>query len=306
MVRLPVLTESNNSDDNVVPELPPTTRSNTFSISYADQRLRSNTRSFTNILQKSSFDSSEGEGDIQSSEDGQSENGDEVRARSMTPTTSPTTKLRPSAAGTTSNQFQPPPHFSRTMSMPLPSHLTHLKHPHRPRARSVQSSPTFLAEPVSPINSLSVELADAFQMVIQTMLQISPPQLLESAKEQYSACSLSVPTPSMSAIFTAMKTLNYMSANLLKFYNESGSHGYSDGESKVQSVFDIGELLQCIGDTLSGVAAQIGVDLVLYHGEVGLRHVYVKGDECGILYVLLHVRSLCFPSSFSNQLIHVS
>jgi len=130
-------------------------------------------------------------------------------------------------------------------------------------------------------------------MVIQTMLQISPPQVLESAREQYSACSLSVPMPSMSAMFTAMKTLNYMSANLLRFYSsESGSLDYSDGDAKVQNVFDIGELLQGVGDASSAIAAHAGVDLVLHYGEVDARHVYVKGDECGIAYALLHVRGL--------------
>jgi len=159
--------------------------------------------------------------------------------------------------------------------------------------RSIHSNPVTPLQSTSPIDSLSVELADAFQMVIQTMLQISPPQVLESAKEQYSACSLSVPTPSMSAMFTAMKTLNYMSANLLRFYSsESGSLDYSEGDTKVQNVFDIGELLQGVGDTSSAIAAQAGVDLVLHYGEVDVRHVYVKGDECGIVYALLHVRSL--------------
>jgi len=159
--------------------------------------------------------------------------------------------------------------------------------------RSINSNPVTPVQPTSPIDSLSVELADAFQMVIQTMLQISPPQVLESAKEQYSACSLSVPTPSMSAMFTAMKTLNYMSANLLRFYSsESGSLDYSEGDTKVQNVFDVGELLQGVGDTSSAIAAQAGVDLVLHYGEVDVRHVYVKGDECGIVYALLHVRGL--------------
>lgn len=258
---------------------------------------------FAMTPQRSLIDPSEGEGDMQSSEEGETDKEAEDRARAAAISTSTTSKLRP-AAGTSStgSQFQHTPQFSRTMSMPLPSQLSHLQHPHRLQTRTAHSSPITSTGPLSPINSLSVELADAFQMVIQTMLQISPPQVLESAKEQYSACSLSVPTPSMSAMFTAMKTLNYMSANLLRFYSESGSLGYSDGEARVQNVFDIGELLQGVGDTLSGVAAQAGVDLVLYHGEVGLKHVYVKGDECGILYALLHVRPSHLLAPCSNPL----
>lgn len=53
--------------------------------------------------------------------------------------------------------------------------------------------------------------------------------------------------------------------------------------------FDIGEMLQCLGDALSGAAAQAGVDLVLYHGNIGIKHVYVSGDENAISFVLSHV-----------------
>lgn len=63
--------------------------------------------------------------------------------------------------------------------------------------------------------------------------------------------------------------------------------------------FDIGEMLQCLGDALSGAAAQVGVDLVLYHGNIGLKQVYVSGDESAISFALSHVRrpyiiSLCY------------
>ncbi|KAF9449551.1 hypothetical protein P691DRAFT_774601 [Macrolepiota fuliginosa MF-IS2] len=305
-VRLPVLGDGNTSGDNVIVEVPPARRNNTFSISYADQRPGSSARTPGSVIapQRPILESSEGEGDAQGSE-GESDDDNADRTRAAVTSTS-TSRLRPAAgASSTSHPFQHTPHFSRTMSMPLPSRLSHLRHPHRPKLRPAQSSPITSADPLSHINSLSVELADAYQMVIQTMLQISPPQVLESAKEQYSACSLSIPTPSMSAMFTAMKTLNYMSANLLRFYSESGSLGYSDGEGKAQNVFDIGELLQGVGDTLSGVAAHAGVDLVLYHGEVGLRHVYVKGDECGISYALLHIIRQILDRAHAGDLIEL-
>ena len=54
--------------------------------------------------------------------------------------------------------------------------------------------------------------------------------------------------------------------------------------------FDIGEVLQCVGDSLSGTAAQCGVDLVIYHGDVSLKHVNVVGDEAGLSYAISHVR----------------
>ena len=59
--------------------------------------------------------------------------------------------------------------------------------------------------------------------------------------------------------------------------------------------FDLGELLQNVGDSLSGSAAQAGVDLVLYHGnDIDMRHVYVRGDEIGTSYALSYVSCRTF------------
>ncbi|KAI0650166.1 hypothetical protein C8Q79DRAFT_369791 [Trametes meyenii] len=196
-------------------------------------------------------------------------------------------------------QTPPAPRISRALSMPLPSQLGPLQHPRR--APSTSDSPSFLvADPYAPpahLEELSLELADSVQMVIQTLLQLSPPQVLDPAKEQFSACSLSIPTPSVSAMFTSMKNLNYMSANMAAFSldpsvpadtptirrpkGEDGSSTYVD--------FDVGEMLQSVGDALSGVAAQVGVDLVLFHDDLGMRHVAVKGDESGLSYTLSHI-----------------
>jgi osomolarity two-component system, response regulator SSK1 len=109
----------------------------------------------------------------------------------------------------------------------------------------------------------------------------------------------------MSAVFTSMKNLNYISANMAALCanpDSSRNLGTSDPSfvpstsgrpSVITDDFDIGELLQSVGDTLSGAAAQAGVDLVLYHGDVGMKHVSVQGDECGVSYVLSHVSQDC-------------
>jgi osomolarity two-component system, response regulator SSK1 len=191
----------------------------------------------------------------------------------------------------------PLPRLSRAFSMPLPSQLGSLQHPRRPMTSSTTHTPleqeTF-AE-VDHLQELSLELADSVQMVIQTLLQLSPPQVLDPAKEQFSACSLSIPTPSISAMFTSMKNLNYMSANMTAFSSDSESSSSSASSSPsisvVQNSFDIGEMLQSVGDALSGVSAQAGVELVLFHGDVGMKHISVKGDESGLSYTLSHVRS---------------
>lgn len=203
----------------------------------------------------------------------------------------------------------PAPRISRAFSMPLPSQLGPFQNPRRVSS-SLDASPMAgpSEEPVH-LQELSLELADSVQMVIQTLLQLSPPQVLDPAKEQFSACSLSIPTPSVSAMFTSMKNLNYMSANISTFGVEtplssssvprrskpaSGTNTYID--------FDVGEMLQSVGDALSGVAAQAGVDLVLFHDDLAMRHVAVKGDESGLSYTLSHVSSIPAQNLFAQRL----
>ena len=189
----------------------------------------------------------------------------------------------------------PLPRLSRAFSMPLPSQLGALQNPRRTTTSpGLPSPPTERTLPdLGHFQELSLELADSVQTVIQTLLQLSPPQVLDPAKEQFSACSLSIPTPSVSAMFTVMKNLNYMSANMAAL----SVHGTDSPKAPVSTIhkdFDIGEMLQSVGDTLSGMAAQAEVDLVLFHGDVGMRHVAVKGDENGISYTLSHVRIRSF------------
>jgi osomolarity two-component system, response regulator SSK1 len=179
------------------------------------------------------------------------------------------------------------PRISRAFSLPLPSQLGYLQHPHRASSGPFSDPPT---PESSHLRELSLELADSVQMAIQTMLQISPSQVLDPAKESFSACSLAVPTSSMSAMLTAMKNLNYISANMSAFCaNPSDSVEEDKLFSMHWGEFDIGELVQSAGDAMGGVAAQVGVELVLYHGDVGLKHVWVKGDESGLSYLLAHV-----------------
>ena len=198
------------------------------------------------------------------------------------------------------------PRISRALSMPLPSQLEPFQ---QPRRVSTSSESSFvLAEPPqepSYLEELSLELADSVQMVIQTLLQLSPPQVLDPAKEQFSACSLSIPTPSVSAMFTSMKNLNFMSANMSTFSldptspSQTISRGRTRSEGGYTCVdFDVGEMLQSVGDALSGVAAQAGVDLVLFHDDLGMRHVAVRGDESGLSYTLSHVSSSLIHDRF--------
>lgn len=296
---MPVLpTEDLNglSQDAVLVELPP---SNKFGFAWpAASPSLSNDQPFSfTSSDADETDTSEAESFTQSK--GGSESSERnTPTNNMDADTNPLDQLTPPA---------PRLPLSRAFSMPTQSQLRHLRNPRRLapslpgewNTTPVEPSPEF-----SHFHELSLELADSVQAAIQMLLQLSPPQLLDHAKEQLSGCSVSVPTPSMSAMFTSMKHLNYISANMSAFSTEpsnfrpnaAGLNGpRSSSPSRpapVETHFDIGEMLQSVGDSLSGLAAQIGVDLILFHQDVGMKHVAVKGDESGLSYTITHVRTL--------------
>jgi len=200
-----------------------------------------------------------------------------------------------SSARDTGEDSPPVPKLSRAFSTPTPAQLRQFSNPRR-----TTSDGQWNPKPLDPIpdfeqfHELSLELADSVQVVVQTLLQFCPPQILDTAKEQLSGCSISVPTPSMSAILTSMKNLNYISAHICAFGFPSSTSS-TEAKSRnlpapIMSHFDIGEMLQAVGDSLSGLAAQAGVDLVLFHQDVGMKHVAVKGDESCLSYLLSYVR----------------
>ncbi|KAF8710555.1 cheY-homologous receiver domain, partial [Rhizoctonia solani] len=209
----------------------------------------------------------------------------------------------------------PLPRLERAFSMPIASQMGHLRHPRRPPGfgspgSSVNSQPytpglsTIYSAPQSAMvkdyvapqsvfptySGLSLELADTAQLIIQTLLQLSPPHMLDPAKEQFSGCTLQLPTTSIGGMLHAMKGLNWMSIRLAGFVESEQNAGLDSVlEESKEETFDIGETLQCVGDLLSGIAAQAGVQLVIYHADVGLKHVGVKGDEGGASYALSHI-----------------
>ncbi|KAJ7229104.1 hypothetical protein GGX14DRAFT_416699 [Mycena pura] len=182
------------------------------------------------------------------------------------------------------------PRFTRAFSQPQ---LGRLENPHRSHIQRPFVRQKNHSDPGTSISEqfyeLSLELADLVQMAIQTLLQVSTPQILEPTKEQFSACALSVPTPSISAMFTAMRNLNYFSANMAFFCEPSDDTPGSSSSVISRTDFDLGELLQSVGDVISGAAAQVGVDLVPYHGDLSFKNAWVRGSESGLTVALCHI-----------------
>lgn len=197
---------------------------------------------------------------------------------------SPTTNWTSSSESPSDSPTQP--RLSRAYSTPLPQQITHWQRPRR--LQSTLSEVPALAATDRHFQDLALELADSVQLTVQTLLQLSPPQIFDHAKEQFSPCTVQIPTPSLSALLTSMKNLNYISANMQTLGAPSADA--SDSEDIVTDEFDIGEVLQSVGDSFSGLASDAEVDVVLHHGDA-IQHAGVKGDECGISYALTHVNN---------------
>lgn len=173
-----------------------------------------------------------------------------------------------------------PPKLVRAFSQPQ---LGHLRHPHA-TIDAIQQ-PILPSLPSPGADELATELADSVQMIIQTLLQTSPPHILDPTREQLSGCALQIPTPSISALFTSMKTLNYMSKHIHAFNVPNGPSTPAPAEDN----FDAGDLLQSVGDALSGLAAQTGVDLVIFHSDPTFKNLAIVSDECALIYALSYV-----------------
>ncbi|CAO3617113.1 unnamed protein product [Mucor fragilis] len=172
------------------------------------------------------------------------------------------------------------------------------------------------------LNTVSLEIQDVALMVITTLEQFSPASILSNTHELLSACSLAVPIASISAINTTIRQVCHISSHLELLSKLTvqawtsmattggGAAAATTGLARTAQLqlpelnkaeFDIGDLLQNIGDALAGVASKLDVNLVVYHCDNSLHHTLVIGDEGAIRHALLnHLRNVlecCTPGA---------
>ncbi|ORY90486.1 hypothetical protein BCR43DRAFT_499381 [Syncephalastrum racemosum] len=138
------------------------------------------------------------------------------------------------------------------------------------------------------LTTVSQEVQDAALMVMTTLEQFSPASILANTHELLSACSIAVPIASISAITTTIKQVCYVSSHL-QLLGRLLRDPENDMHSEVKRDFDIGELVQNMGDALAGMAAKLDVNLVIYHSDNAMHHHMVLGDEDAIRHSLLNL-----------------
>jgi osomolarity two-component system response regulator SSK1 len=142
------------------------------------------------------------------------------------------------------------------------------------------------------LTTLANEIEDATVMLTSTLHYFSPSRILEGSHELLTACSIPVPIASISAINTTTKQVRYISSNLSLLARLSLAQNIVEDtieRSTVQKEFDIGELLQAVGDAMAGVAAKLDVKLVIYHSDNALHYTNVVGDEDVLRHTLMNV-----------------
>ncbi|KAL0080486.1 hypothetical protein F4703DRAFT_1714961, partial [Phycomyces blakesleeanus] len=129
-------------------------------------------------------------------------------------------------------------------------------------------------------------------MVLTTLEQFSPSSLLTNTHELLNACSIPVPVASVTAIHTTIRQVFHMSAHLqlLSQLVRQNTRVDSDDkhlQSSVQLSFDVGEMVQSVGDAIAGMASQLDVGFVIYHSDNVLHHATILGDEDAIQHTLI-------------------
>ncbi|RIA97246.1 hypothetical protein C1645_801922 [Glomus cerebriforme] len=137
------------------------------------------------------------------------------------------------------------------------------------------------------LRTISAQLRQTTDMAMDTLRQLSPPHFLSKPREQLSACSISFPTASINAIHNVLKDINYISTHLGTLSLLLFSEQNNQETSQIKREFDIGEIIQHVGDVLAGDACNAKVELVIYHVEYGLNHLNVIGDEAAFRHSLL-------------------
>ncbi|CAI2178618.1 10766_t:CDS:2 [Funneliformis geosporum] len=148
----------------------------------------------------------------------------------------------------------------------------------------------FIERRQSYLHTISDQLCQTTDLAKNILNQLSPPHFLFKPHEQLSACSIPIPTVSISAIYNILRDVDYMSTHLGTFLFLLHSENLDQETSHVKQEFDIGEIIQHIGDVLAGDMCKAKVELVIYHVDYGLNHLNVIGDRAALSHSLLDVK----------------
>jgi osomolarity two-component system response regulator SSK1 len=101
-----------------------------------------------------------------------------------------------------------------------------------------------------------------------------------------------VPTASITALYTSLKAIQYISTHLgtlSRLVVQDAEAMSSEDPGLMKREYDIGEMIQRVCDVVAGTAAAAKVEFVLYHADYGFYHQNVFGNEEALCHSLLDV-----------------
>lgn len=142
------------------------------------------------------------------------------------------------------------------------------------------------------VSITSRDIGDASAMITATLEQFAPPSILSNTYELLSACSMAVPITTISAINTTVKQACHIGSQLKVLSDMLSEHVKPKKtiETTAHHSFNIGELVQNVGDALAGLSAKLGIHFIIYHMDNGLHYTNIIGDEDATRHALVHVR----------------
>lgn len=140
------------------------------------------------------------------------------------------------------------------------------------------------------LRTMSHEFRDVAHSALQSLRQVSPPQLMrKAATQQFSASSIALPTTSVSTLHASLKSIHHLSTHLGTIFQLLESDVNGSTVTQVSKAFNMEELLQTVADILGGEAASMNVELVLFEERSLTTDAYVQGDKGGYRHALISV-----------------
>ncbi|KAI8057306.1 hypothetical protein BDF22DRAFT_653315 [Syncephalis plumigaleata] len=153
------------------------------------------------------------------------------------------------------------------------------------------------------VKMITEEIRDTSRIGKAAILRLAPSTVFAAqSREHLAACSVPVPTASMASIDAILQHIEHLSRHLESLNNPNPSLSVTDNDKESSASdslpqFDVGELLQRVGDMMSGCATSAKVEVVIYHAEAQICHRMVYGDETRYQHMLFNLLKMVIMSA---------
>ncbi|KAI9596384.1 hypothetical protein BDF19DRAFT_421909 [Syncephalis fuscata] len=149
------------------------------------------------------------------------------------------------------------------------------------------------------VKMITEEIRDASRIGKASIMRLAPPAVLAAySREHLAACSIPIPTASIASVDAVLSHIEHLGKHLECLNNTTPLLDHKDSPlSGHLPQFDVGELLQRVGDMMAGCATCAKVEVVIYHAEAQICHRMVYGDETRYQHMLFNLLKMVILSA---------